>query len=184
MEKLRFTKVRNVKAPTRGTSKSAGIDFYVPQFNKDDHESLVSDTVGTYLKPYLVVRPHSDILIPSGIIANIPSGYMLMGADKSGVVTSKSACYSVGRTPKSDAFTSAVIIGAKIVDEDYQGEIHIHLINTGDETIYIYPNMKIAQFILVPVCYADLEEVERLDDLFESTSERGTGCFGSTNKKD
>ena len=76
-----------------------------------------------------------------------------MAADKSGVVTTDSACYKAGRAPKKDAFISPVAIGAKIVDEDYQGEIHIHLINLGNDAVYIMPGMKIAQFILVPVSY-------------------------------
>ena len=29
MDPIKFTKIRNVKTPTRGTPRSAGIDFYV-----------------------------------------------------------------------------------------------------------------------------------------------------------
>lgn len=159
---MKFSKVRNVKSPTRGTGKAAGIDFFVPNDFK-----------------VITVHAHEDILIPSGIKVKIPSGYMLIGADKSGVVTSKSACIKAHRVPKNDAFNSAVIIGAKIIDEDYQGEIHIHLINTGQSDITIMPGMKIAQFILVPVSYEGLEEVPE-SELFNILSERGDGAFGST----
>lgn len=158
---MRYSKVRNVKSPVRGTGKAAGIDFFVPE----GFETRI--------------HPHDDLLIPSGIKAEIPEGYMLMAADKSGVVTSKWACIDAGRTPKKEAFESPVIIGAKIVDEDYQGEIHIHLINCGNETIHIKPGMKIAQFILVPVSYDSLEEVPE-SELFTKASERGDGALGST----
>ena len=84
-------------------------------------------------------------MIPSGIKMEIPEGYMLMAADKSGVVTSKWACLGAGRTPKAEAFESIVILGAKIVDEDYQGEIHIHVVNVGKAKVHIKPGMKIAQ---------------------------------------
>lgn len=158
---MKFAKVRDVKSPQRGTEKSAGIDFFVPE--------------GVNYS----VAPHGDVLIPSGIKANIPEGYMLMAADKSGVVTSKNACLRAGRTPKKDAFESCIILGAKIVDEDYQGEIHIHLINTGKEPVFIQAGRKIAQFILVPVSYEGLEEVPE-SELFDEVSERGEGGFSST----
>ena len=47
---MKILKVRNVKTPTRGTDKSAGIDFYVPEdFNKT------------------CLAPLTDLLIPTGI---------------------------------------------------------------------------------------------------------------------
>lgn len=164
---LKFSKVRDVKSPVRGTPKSAGIDFFIP----NDFE------------PTFVYAGY-DCLIPSGIVASIPEGYMLMGADKSGVSTSRQACINANRTPKPDAYECPTIIGAKIVDEDYQGEIHIHIINSGLHPIRINPGQKISQFILVPVNYCALEEVEPVDDLFDSVSERGAGALGSTDKEE
>lgn len=161
---MRFSKVRNVKSPSRGTGKSAGIDFFVP---------YTSDNKG------FIVNPGCDVLIPSGIKAELPEGYMLMAADKSGVVTSKWACLAARRNPKPDAFESIVILGAKIIDQDFQGEIHIHVINVGKAKVHIKPGMKIAQFILVPVSYEDLVEVPETE-LFSKESKRGEGAFGST----
>lgn len=161
---MKFAKVRDVTSPVRGTSKAAGIDFFVP--NGGNNEGFI-------------LRPGADVLIPSGIKMNIPEGYMLMAADKSGVVTSACASIGAGRKPKPEAFESIVILGAKIVDEDYQGEIHIHLINVGLTKVRIKPGMKIAQFILVPVSYEGLEEVPE-SELFSESSERGDGAFGST----
>ena len=162
MPVLQFAKVRNVKTPTRGTDKAAGIDFYIPE------------DLGTVL----VVPAHSDILIPSGIVAKCPYHCMLMGADKSGVVTSGRAKRMAGMNDKN-SFCGCLIVGAKIVDEDYQGEIHIHLINTSDHEIVLTPGRKIAQFIAVPVIYPQLEEVP-IDELFENNTDRGNGGFGHT----
>lgn len=159
---MKITKVRDVKTPERGTAKSAGIDFFVP-----------NDFTTTLLSP------QRDMLIPSGIKAQVPEGFMLMAAEKSGVVTSKRAAVEAGRTPKPTAYNSIVILGAKIVDEDYQGEIHIHLINVGKEYVTIKPGTKIAQFILVPVSYENIEVVPE-DQLFSEVSDRGDGGFGST----
>ena len=163
MEILKFSKVRDVKSPERGTTRSAGIDFFVPN---------------SFFPTQL--EPHEDLLIPTGIRVNIPEGFMLLGADKSGVSTSKQAVVNAGRKPKDGAFISPTIIGAKIIDEDFQGEMHIHIINLGNFPIQVKPGQKIAQFILVPVDYCELQEVPE-DQLYEEVSERGGGCFGSTN---
>lgn len=145
MNTIKFAKVRDVKSPTRGTAKSAGIDFYIP-----------NDFVETQMSPL------ESVLIPSGIHVKVPEGYMLMANDKSGI------CTKFG-----------LKVGAKIVDEDYQGEVHIHLIKATTGLVSLVPGMKIAQFILVPVSYAMPEETD-LSDLYESESERGADGFGST----
>lgn len=161
---MKVLKVRDVKTPVRGHATDAGIDFFVPE----DFDQIVP--------------AHTDVLIPSGIKAELPKGYMLMAANKSGVVTSRTASIECRGKAKDDAFDSSLILGACIVDEPYQGEIHIHMINTGKFQVHIKPGMKIAQFILVPVSYEDVEVVESEDDIFKTKSDRGDGGFGSTNK--
>ena len=140
---MKIQKIREVKTPTRGTSKSAGIDFYTP----DD------------LTPILL-GPGEDALIPSGIKAQVPAGYALIAFNKSGVATK-----------------NKLIKGAEVVDEDYQGEIHIHVFNNGKTTTMINPGQKLMQFVLLQVNYEDVEVVESLDQI---ESERGQGGFGST----
>lgn len=157
---MNYSKVRDVKSPVRGTAKSAGIDFFVPSSFKE-----------------VMLRPNEDLLIPSGIRMKVPENFMLMAAEKSGVVTSRQACSKAGRTAKPEAFNSVVVLGAKIVDEDYQGEIHIHVINVGQAPVYIKPDFKIAQFILVPVSYETLNEVPD-NELFSENTERGDKGFG------
>jgi len=108
------------------------------------------------------LSPGQSCLIPSGIKANVPTGHALVAFNKSGVAVKKN-----------------LHVGACVVDEDYQGEIHIHLNNTGVETVEISPGEKIIQFILLPVFYDIIEEVN-LENLYEKESIRGEGGFGST----
>lgn len=119
------------------------------------------------------VRPGSSILIPSGIKCAYPPGHALILFNKSGIATK----YKL---------TSL----ACVCDSDYQGEIHISLINVGKDPVFIGPGMKIAQFILVPVSLAQPTEVDSEDLLWKEwsqmngrqqiSSERGDGGFGST----
>lgn len=161
---FRFLKVRDVKSPERGTQYSAGIDFFVP-----------NDFATT------VITPGMDILIPSGIKVGLPPGTMLMAADKSGIASSAKAKAKVGMEAKDALPASAVIIGAKIIDEDYPGEVHIHLINVGRNAVVIRAGQKVAQFIIVPVLYSIPEEVKSQEELRIPQTER-TGGFSSTNK--
>lgn len=163
---IKFVKVRDVKSPERGTSVAAGTDFFVP-FDFNDGQ------------PFML-QPHHDILIKSGIKAAIPEGTMWMGADKSGVATSKSAMELAGNTPKDNNPYSSLKVGAKIIDEDYQGEIGLHVINVGSAGAWIEPGQKLVQFILVPVIYPTLVEFKSEKDVFTKNTERGEGGFGST----
>lgn len=160
---IKVLKVRDVKTPVRGTSLSAGIDFFVP-----------TDFQQVYL------QPGQDVLIPSGIKASFDDNLMLMAAEKSGVSTSRQAVERNGKKAKAEAYDSPTVLGAKIVDADYQGEIHIHVINVGKLPVLIAPNKKIAQFILVPIRYDEVKEVTTEEELFEgATTERGDKGFGN-----
>ena len=147
---MKFLKVKEVKTPNRGTSRSAGIDLYVP----DNH-------------PVIELEPGKSVLIPSGLKVNVPENYALICENKSGIATKKS-----------------LLVGACVVDEDYQGEVHIHLINAGTEVQTVYPGDKIIQVLLVPVIYEQVELVENEDQLWEGKiTDRGEGGFGSTGTK-
>jgi len=150
MKEIKIYKLRDVTTPQRGTPKSAGIDFYVP----NDFTPIIID-------------PQSDVLIPSGIKVKIPEGYALIANNKSGVATKK-----------------RLVHGASVVDEDYQGEIHLHLINAGNAPVTVGPGDKIVQFLLEKQEYAAVIEVSSEQELFEGVvTERGDGGFGSTGVK-
>ncbi len=138
---MKVQKLRDVKTPNRGTSVSAGIDFYVPE----DFETTV-------------LKPGQSVLIPSGIKAQVPRGYALIAFNKSGVATKQ-----------------GLQVGACVVDEDYRLEIHLHVINISDKDQTVATGQKLIQFVLIPVCYFDVEEVDNI----ENNTER-KGGFGST----
>ena len=140
---MKVQKVRNVKTPNRGTSVSAGIDFYVPE----DFETTT-------------LSPGESVLIPSGIKVQVPRGYALVAFNKSGI-----------------AVKQGLSVGACVVDEDYEGEVHLHMINTSNISRTISTGQKIVQFVLLPVAYFDIEEVNAFP---ERESKRGAGGFGST----
>ncbi len=147
---MKLLKIRDVKTPNRGTEKSAGIDFFIP----NDY-------------PSTEIHPGKSVLIPSGIKANIPEGCAFIAYNKSGVATKKN-----------------LIVGASVVDEDYQGEIHIHLTNVGTESTSIHPGDKIIQLLVMPVFYEPVEVVDSVEELYDGkTTDRGEGGFGSTGVK-
>ena len=148
VSELKFVKVKNVKSPVRGTSESAGIDFFVP----DDFETIV-------------LLPGESCFIPSGIKVNVPKGHALIAFNKSGVAVKKN-----------------FHVGACVVDEDYQGEVHLNLTNTGNLPQVVERGDKIVQVLLVPINYANPIEVEP-KNLYTKESERGEGGFGSTGTK-
>ena len=168
---MKFTKVRNVKSINRGTSKSAGIDFYVPKFEESFINDLVEknrDKIDNKMiivnKSMIFLAPHTSILIPSGIKVNIPEGYALFANNKSGVGSKK----GLDRL-------------AELIDEDYMGEVYINVTNTSSFPVQIFEDEKIIQFTLQSINYATPQEVSEQELYTDKISERGEGGFGSTN---
>lgn len=124
----------------------------------------------------LDLQPGGNILIPSGIKVNVPAGHALIAFNKSGVASKK-----------------GLIVGACVIDEDYQGEVHLNVININQEFdttrdgvyfidsgyVKITPGEKLLQCILLPVNYAMPIEVTE-ENLYEEETTRGSGGFGST----
>ena len=161
---------------TYGNSATTKLSFFPPDLPFAKSRDTKSPTRGSELSAGLdfyipndfqetTLRGHDDICIPTGIHVNMSgrlSNYMLMAADKSGIATKHK-----------------LKIGAKIVDADYQGEVHIHIYNFGRGLVSLKPGDKIAQFILVPVIYSQPVEFP-LEELYKEKTERGDGGFGST----
>ena len=111
----------------------------------------------------VTLNPGESVLIPSGIRARLPLHTALIAMNKSGVATKK-----------------RLQVGACVVDCDYQGEIHIHVFNTGLNPVEINSGDKLVQFLLTPIIKAKLIECETEDQVFPAQTERGSGGFGST----
>ena len=64
-------------------------------------------------------------------------------------------------------------VGACVVDEDYQGEIHLHVMNVGKEIVILKPGMKLVQGLVMPIVYVGVEVLEPEAELFPQSTERG-----------
>lgn len=198
-------------APTRGTNKSVGLDFYMPDPSKwtsreidafcaylrdKNHEELAAlieedpgnvelmdrvllyishqyrakwtfeqwDATCYYGSEGVQVRPGESILVPTGIRTMFsPMTY--------GEFENKSGMGSKGWQ-----------VGAKVIDEDYTGYVHINLHNVSDHDNYVVPGQKLSQLIERPVVTYDAPEEIPADEYFAamSGSTRGSGAFGHT----
>lgn len=178
MEKVYFAKTRDVKSPTRGTSKASGIDMFIPMFDEKfiedlmrknpnicdirpgSYEYILSLSKDTGNKIFLA--PHCRICIPSGIVWKGKDGLSMNMHNKSGVATKKGLVYA-----------------AEVVDVDYTGETHISLINTSPYIVEICEGEKIVQILQEPITIDEPAECT-LEEITSQETERGAGWQGST----
>ena len=111
----------------------------------------------------ITVKPLERVLIPTGLILEIPEGYEGQVRPRSGLALKK------GLT---------VLNAPGTIDADYRGEVKVILINLGKEEVVIEPGERIAQLVIAPVQRVEVIEVEEL-----TPTERGEGGFGSTGTK-
>lgn len=167
---IKFLKVRDVKSPERGHEHDAGIDFYVPEFSPEFVRVLEEKNPTLIVEDNkIILEPGDRVLIPSGIHCQMEApGRALIAANKSGV-----------------AVKHGLIFGAQVVDYEYQGEIHLSIINTTEGFVHITPGMKILQFLEMPIYTSYIDITENMDpsDFYEKETTRGAGGFGSTNTK-
>lgn len=141
---IKVKRVRNVFLPKKANDTDAGIDFFVPR------------DIGWESTEVL---PNQQLLVPSGIKAEIPKGYALVAFNKSGIAK------------------SGLVVGACVVDSGYEGEIHLNVWNLTTKPVSVKAGQKLVQFLLLPVPSVSIIESEEL----ETGSTRGSGGFGSTN---
>jgi|TARA_R110000796_G_C14528258_1_gene431564 dUTP pyrophosphatase len=108
------------------------------------------------------IGPGCSALVPTGIKVNIPDSTMLQVCNKSSIAVKK-----------------GLLVGAEIIDFDYQGEIFINVWNVSNLTVTLTSGSKLAQLILVPILFPTLERVEE-ENLYEEITSRGDGALGST----
>lgn len=163
-----FLKVRNVKDPIWNFDENAGIDLFIPE--KDD--AVVTEIMefndkygnGVTIDGNVITVPaHEDILIPAGIKSKFPKNVALMANNKSGVATKKK-----------------FIFGAELIDTSYQGEWHIHLINTSNNPQTLEFGTKCVQFVPVLLYTEGCTVTTNADGFFTEETSRGEGGFGST----
>jgi dUTP pyrophosphatase len=175
---VQFTKIRNVKSPVRANTNDAGSDWFIPEYDEKFLKDLLEANALNDLNIDIVkengkelvsitIPPQEQVKIPAGIKVWIMNkNTYLQATNKSGVATKL-----------------RLIVGADTIDADYQGEVHINLINTSNIPVIIESGQKIVQFIHKEYIRTDWEEVsnEEYDNI--GTSDRGAGGFGSTGDK-
>ena len=151
----------NVKLPTRHEGENAGFDLYA------------------YTDGDIVIEKHSTKMIPTGLRSVIEPNYYAQLFER-GSTGSLGMKYSCG-----------------VVDSSYRGEWNVFISNCNDKDIIItdevkevqvhnhciyYPKSKgIAQFVVLPVPFVEIEEVD-LDIILANKTNRMDGKLGSSGK--
>lgn len=161
MHRFYFQKLRDVTTPSRSYAASAGWDFYIPnsfvlaQFAKLSNYRTETDWETK------VIPPQRALFIPSGLRIQMQKGWALRFENRSSMAL------------------KGLLVGATIVDQDYQGEVHLHLWNVSQDDIVVKAGQKIVQGIFFQTHEIQLAESNQL---FTSTSSRGSNGFGSSDK--
>ena len=108
-----------------------------------------------------VIAPGTRKLIGTGVAMKIPSGYVGLIWDKSGLA------YKKGMT----------MLGG-VIDSGYRGEIKVVMQNLGEYDYEVIASHKIGQMLIQPIMQPLLVEVDSLDE-----TSRAEGGFGSTGEK-
>ena len=103
--------------------------------------------VGTYN-----IKPGESKIIKTGVSVNIPKGFF-------GLIKAKSK--------------NNFIVGAGVVDQNYQGELLIKIINyhIDNKRLIIINGTGVAQLLLIPTIYPEIEEVH-INELYGKESDR------------
>ena len=107
-----------------------------------------------------VLPPHAITHVHTGVAVELPEG-------TSGIIWGKSSVESKG-----------IKAMAGLVDAPYRGELIVCMYNLNDTQFVFEQGQKVAQLVVLPTLYPDIEEAQELSD-----TERGAGGFGSTGSK-
>lgn len=108
----------------------------------------------------LVVAPGARLVVPTGLVLEIPAGFEGQVRARSGLALKKGL---------------ALANGVGTIDADYRGEVGVLVVNLGDEPVTLSRGERVAQLVIAPVARAVFEEASLLGG-----TARGDGGFGST----
>ncbi|MGV3665047.1 MAG: dUTP diphosphatase [Leptospira bouyouniensis] len=114
------------------------------------------------LKENLLLPKGEVVFVPTGLAMAIPDGYEGQIRPRSGFSTKQRIMM-----PNSPG----------TIDSDYRGEILIPLLNLSGSDFLLEPGTRVAQMVIQAVVKFPIQVVKEL-----SSTERGTGGFGSTGK--
>jgi dUTP pyrophosphatase len=108
----------------------------------------------------LALRPGERLLVPTGLVLEIPLGWEGQVRPRSGLALR----HGIG-----------IVNAPGTIDSDYRGEVGVILINLGEAPFTLRRGDRIAQLVISRVEAIEWEEADDLDG-----SGRGSGGFGST----
>jgi dUTP pyrophosphatase len=120
------------------------------------------DLAAAIPKP-IELRAGERMKMPTGIQIEIPERHQGQVVPRSGLAAKA-------------GITLTNCVGT--IDSDYRGEVIVLLINHGTETYTFEPGERVAQLVVQPIPYVEIEEVDELSP----SDVRGAGGFGSTGK--
>lgn len=142
--------------------KRIGSTWKMPQYQTSGAAAM--DLIACH-RDTIILKPKECQLIPTGIAIFINHDHF---------------CAKI--LPRSGLGHQHGIVlgnGTGLIDSDYQGPLMVSCLNRGHDDYPIVPGDRIAQLIFIPIVKPTLCVVEDFDD---SSSERGSGGFGSTGK--
>lgn len=114
-----------------------------------------------YARNSATIYPKESVSFDTGVCVEIPHGCFGMVANRSGLnIKHNIVCGGVG-----------------IVDEPYRGSIVVKLYNLGFEPYRVNVGDRIAQLIIQPCLFVDLDEVDELGE-----TDRGEAGIGSSGR--
>lgn len=105
----------------------------------------------------VVVEPYSSVTIDTGV-------HVELGEHSAAVIV-----------PKSGLNVHENVVSFGLIDQGYSGGFVVKLYNLGPDFVRLPRGSKVAQFVVVPVCYPTFRLVARI-----RAGERGDAGFGST----
>ena len=118
MNVLKICKTRKVKTPTRGTSGSAGLDFYIPEDLTLDLILEKCRTANCFpqisydesnIVKSIILGQGESILIPSGIHVKLDPGYCMSFENKSGIGYVNGDDKNINNTINIDLYQAKVV---------------------------------------------------------------------------
>lgn len=168
-----FKKYDDVQLPTKGTTSASGYDLRA-HFASDEPMTIrykdnstgkrsIEKSLSTGNRE-LAVRGGERVLIPTGLILDIPDAYDVKVYPRSGI-------------SHKNGITLANCVA--VIDSDYTGELLVSIINVSNETFYIKSGDRIAQMIIEEKAVIEISEIKTQP---KQKGDRTGGC-GSTGTK-
>ena len=108
----------------------------------------------------VVIRPGERLLVPTGLVLEIPRGWEGQVRPRSGLALR----HGIG-----------ILNAPGTIDSDYRGEIGVILVNLGESPFPVKRGDRIAQLVIARTEAVEWDEAESLEE-----TGRGSGGFGST----